>query len=262
MKKLASVLFFLFISNAFAHVTIPLNPKDFSHHQLDDIYTGHKKIILTFDDGPNPVTSKFLDLLAEYEIKASFFVIGANVQKRPDLVSRAVAEGHVIGNHSMTHFALKNLDPLAWKDKVKSEVLDAHEVIVPYMTNDSHFYYRAPEAAWAQKYADFLNEDPIGRDYIGPVLWDIGGEMQYINGKLVQAADWDCWAKKVSVDDCLKGYLYEINQKRGGVVLMHDLTSKSFQLLSKLIPELEDRGYSFGTLNDIEWKSNLHGPPL
>lgn len=254
MKKIISLLLFLSISNAFA---IPVRPLDFSHHQLEDLYTGRNKIILTFDDGPNPVTGRFLDLLNEYNIKASFFVIGKNVQMHPDLIQRIVSDGHVVGNHSMTHSALKNLDPILWRDKVKSEVLDAHDVIFPYMTNNTHFYFRAPEAAWAQKYADFLNENPIGHDYIGPVLWDIGGEMVYKNGKLIEAADWDCWAKKVSVDDCLAGYLTEIKSKRGGVVLMHDLTSKSYQLLSKLIPELEDRGYTFGTLNDIDFKSNL-----
>lgn len=258
MKKLATVLLFLLSSSAFAHsLTIPLDPKDFSHHQIDDIYVGHKKIILTFDDGPNPVTSRFLDLLAEYEIKANFFVIGTNVQKKPDVMARMVADGHLVANHSMSHSALKNLDPVLWRDKVKREVIDAHDIIVPYMTNGSKYYFRAPEAAWAQKYADFLNENPLGRDYIGPVLWDIGGTTEYKNGKLVKAADWECWAKKISVDDCLQGYLNEITKKKGGVVLMHDLTSKSYQLLFKLIPELQDRGYTFLTLDEIPWKSNL-----
>lgn len=258
MKKLLSFLVLFSLNNAFAHsVTIPLRLKDFSRKNMENIYAGKNKIVLTFDDGPNPVTAKFLDLLQEYNIKASFFVIAKNAQVHPELIQRAVNEGHVIGNHSMTHFALKNLDPILWRDKVKSEVLDAHEVLLPYMTNNPHFYFRAPQAAWADKYADFLNESEVGKEYIGPLLWDIGGEIEIRNGKYVQAADWECWAKKISVDDCLSGYMYEIRKKKGGVVLMHDLTSKSFTLLTKLIPILEDEGYSFATLNDIEFKSNL-----
>lgn len=254
--RLLLPLLILFSLNSFALSLPPIQTKDFSRQNIENIYTGRKQIILSFDDGPNPVTSKFLDLLDEYNIKANFFVIGKNVQNHPELIQRIVNDGHVVGNHSMTHTPLKNLDPLLWRNKVKSEVLDAHEVLLPYMTNNKHFYFRAPEAAWANKYADYLNESEIGKEYIGPILWDIGGEIEIKNGKFVQAADWECWAKKISVEDCLSGYLYEIRQKKGGVVLMHDLTSKSHLLLRKLIPILEDEGYSFVTLNEVEWKTN------
>lgn len=253
--KIFLLLYLSFITKSFALTPSPLTPKDFSRGNIENIYTGHKQIILSFDDGPNPVTGSFLDLLQEYNIKASFFVIGKNVQAHPDIINRIVSEGHVVGNHSMTHSPLKNLDPLLWRNKVKSEVLDAHDILLPYMTNNKHFYFRAPEAAWANKYADYLNESEIGKEYIGPILWDIGGEIEIRNGKFRQAADWECWAKKISIDDCLSGYLYEIRQKKGGVVLMHDLTSKSFLLLKKLIQILEDEGYTFVTLNEVDWKN-------
>ena len=81
----------------------------------------------------------------------------------PNLMKRIVDEGHIVGNHSMTHTPLKNLDPLLWTEKVKSEVLDAHQVILPFMVNNQHFYFQAPDAPWAQKYAAFLNEDEIGK---------------------------------------------------------------------------------------------------
>lgn len=251
-KILPFILLFAF-SNVFAQAVVD---KDFSKTNLENIHTGHNEIILTFDDGPNPgVTNKVLDILAEHNIKATFFVIGKNVLAHPDLMKRIVDEGHIVGNHSMTHTPLKNLDPILWKDKVKSEVLDAHNVILPYMTNDRHFYFRAPEAVWAKKYADFLNENDIGKQYIGPILWDIGGELQMKDGKYLQAADWECWSKKISIDDCMSGYLYEAQQRKGGVVLMHDLRHQSAEMLAKMIPELEDRGFTFSTLNDVNWKS-------
>lgn len=257
MKKFIMPFLLLAVTQVFAEskINIPIVDKDFSNKNIGSIHQGHKEIILTFDDGPVPgVTNKILDILADYEIKATFFVIGTNVKAHPELMQRIVDEGHIVGNHSMTHTPLKNLDPILWKDKVQSEVLDAHAVILPYLINNKHFYFRAPEAVWAQKYAEFLNESELGKEYIGPILWDIGGELELKNGEYKQAADWECWSKKVSVDDCMSGYLYEATQRKGGVVLMHDLRKQSIELLSKMIPELQDRGFTFSTLNDVEWK--------
>lgn len=252
MKTLLAL--FLTISTLTVHAQEYID-KDFSKTNLENIHQGYNEIVLTFDDGPNPgVTNRILDILLDHNIKATFFVIGKNVLAHPDLMKRIVDEGHIVGNHSMTHLALKNLDPILWKGTVENEVLKAHDVIVPYLANNRHFYFRAPEAAWAKKYADFLNIDPIGKKYIGPILWDIGGEMEIKNGKYLQAADWACWSKKISIDDCMSGYLYEAKQRKGGVVLMHDLRHQSAEMLEKMIPELEDRGFTFSTLNDVNWK--------
>lgn len=60
-------------------------------------------IALTFDDGPQPQTAIVLDILRAHDIKASFFVIGKNVNKHPDIARRIQAEGHTLGNHSMSH---------------------------------------------------------------------------------------------------------------------------------------------------------------
>ncbi len=66
--------------------------------------TRGRVIALTFDDGPNePYTSKLLDLLATYKVHATFFCVGKNAQKYPNIVKRIDKEGHTIGNHSMSH---------------------------------------------------------------------------------------------------------------------------------------------------------------
>ncbi len=62
--------------------------------------------LLTFDDGPSDSTTEILDLLAEYQINAIFFVIGQRARQRPDLVQRTVADGHVVGNHTWDHVRL------------------------------------------------------------------------------------------------------------------------------------------------------------
>ncbi|MDD4973822.1 MAG: polysaccharide deacetylase family protein [Bacteriovorax sp.] len=255
MKKIVFFVLLSILYQANAQIDFQVVDKDFSKVNIGNIHTGHNEIIFSFDDGPVPgVTDKVLDILKEHNIKATFFVIGKNVLAHPELMKRIVDEGHIVGNHSMSHIPLKNLDSIAWKDIVKTEVMDAHKTIMPYLANNRHFFFRAPYSDWNKIFADFLNENEIGKQYIGPILWDIGGEMEIKDGKYLQSADWACWSKKISIDDCMSGYLYEAGKRKGGVVLMHDLRHQSAELLAKLIPELEDRGFSFSTMNDVDWK--------
>ena len=255
MEKKLLFAFFLTLVATFAHADFDVVDKDFSRNNIGNIHKGHNQIIFTFDDGPVlGVTDKILDVLKEHNIKATFFVIGYNVKAHPALMKRILDEGHIVGNHSMDHHPLKNLDPVTWKDVVQKEVLDMHDLILPYLGNNKHFYFRAPDGAWATQFADFLNESEIGKQYIGPIFWDIGGQLEVEDGKYIGAADWACWSKKLSTEVCMNGYINEAARRKGGVVLMHDLKIQSVDLLSKLIPELEDRGYTFATLNDVNWR--------
>ena len=63
-----------------------------------------KAVALTFDDGPDPIhTPRILDILAENNIKATFFLIGSKIETYPELVKRIYKEGHIIGNHTFSH---------------------------------------------------------------------------------------------------------------------------------------------------------------
>ena len=68
------------------------------------------KIFLTFDDGPSPFTLKILDVLKEFNVKATFFVCGKCVENYPEIAKKIVKEGHKIGNHTFSHsfFAFSN----------------------------------------------------------------------------------------------------------------------------------------------------------
>lgn len=228
--------------------------KAFNERNQERLHRGHKEIVLTFDDGPTPVTPKILDILKEHNVKATFFVVAQNAKDQPAMMKRIVNEGHIVANHSLSHHALKDLSFFSWKKTVKKEVLDAHEILAPYMGNGKHFYYRAPEGAWDDKYAGLLNKEKVGRQYVGPVLWDIGGEVELKDGQYVQAADWACWSKKMTVDECLSGYMYEARKLKGGVVLMHDLKAQSAEMLAKFIPQLIEEGFTFKTLDDVNWE--------
>ncbi len=68
------------------------------------VSTDPPRVALTFDDGPTePYTGQILDILRELEVTATFFMIGSNIERWPDAVRRAAAEGHLIGNHSYSH---------------------------------------------------------------------------------------------------------------------------------------------------------------
>ena len=223
---------------------------------IEDLYRGHKKIVLTIDDGPTSrATPKVLDVLDKHNVKATFFVIGSQVENNRKIMERMQASGHIIGNHSYSHKLIGKMSWLRFKKKVLSEFNGAHNVILPYLNNDHGLYYRAPGASWSAKAAKHVNTTEIGKDYIGPLLWDIGGEIRKTSdGTITHAADWACWNNGWTVNECLEGYVARTERVKGGVVLLHDINAKSAELLDKLITELKQRGYEFITLDDLDLK--------
>lgn len=227
--------------------------KDFKGSNIQNIHRKSKEIVLTFDDGPTPgATDKILDVLKAKNIKATFFIIASKVSAAPDLMKRIVDEGHIVANHSLTHKNMAEQSIFKWKKAARSEIMGAHEILKPYTKNYKTFFYRAPHGAWESKIANLLNEEySVSRDYRGPIMWDIGGSVRKENGIYVEAADWACWAQKMTVNECLEGYVNDTRKKGGGVVLMHDLRSLSAELTGKLIDTLENEGYTFKNLDEI-----------
>src|SRR5271154_6699889 len=85
-----------------------------------------QEIALTFDDGPNdPFTFQLLDILAQHQVRATFFMIGRFVRQRPDIVRAVHAAGHLIGNHTMTHPWLV-LEP---PSRVRQEIADCNAAL-------------------------------------------------------------------------------------------------------------------------------------
>lgn len=85
-------------------VTVPAFLKIFYPSLLWQMPAGEKKLYLTFDDGPHPeITPQVLEILAQYQAKASFFCVGDNVRKFPETYAQLIKNGHAVGNHSMNH---------------------------------------------------------------------------------------------------------------------------------------------------------------
>ncbi|MDF1863055.1 MAG: polysaccharide deacetylase family protein, partial [Verrucomicrobiales bacterium] len=84
-------------------------------------------LALTFDDGPHPVnTPRLLDILRSRNVKATFYVVGTNAKRYPEILRRIVAEGHEIGNHTVTHGNLTKMSP----DQIRTELKTSHDTIV------------------------------------------------------------------------------------------------------------------------------------
>ena len=83
-------------------------------------------VYLTFDDGPGaPFTGQVLDLLARFNAKGTFFVLGVNVQTMPEFTRRAALEGHAIANHTMSHTSLQGIDHEAFFNEVSSSSVNS-----------------------------------------------------------------------------------------------------------------------------------------
>ena len=121
---------------------------------MPTFWRGEKGTIsLTFDDGPHPdVTPKVLDVLREEGVKASFFVIGKNAEKHPDLVRKIVDEGHIVGNHTYDHAYVFS------KKKTDEQVNQGQEVI-QNIIGKQPVYFRPPFGVMNPKIADAVKHE-------------------------------------------------------------------------------------------------------
>ena len=194
----------------------------FSHHK-----NSQKKIALTFDDGPHPVyTAQILDLLAEYNIKATFFLVGDNVQKYPNLVLREENEGHELGNHTLTHPKIAKLTTQA----LQLEILKNERVIYE-LTDERTKLFRPPEGLCTQRISNLASS----LDYT-IILWNI---------------DTLDWAHNKS-EEIISLVTNKIQP--GDILLFHDYIvgeSPTIDALKIIIPSLLKEGYQFVTVSEL-----------
>jgi peptidoglycan/xylan/chitin deacetylase (PgdA/CDA1 family) len=157
----------------------------------------------------------------------------------------------VVANHSYSHARLGRRyanNPELLIDQIGT----TNDAIAPYVRPGQGLYFRAPYGVWRQVHADYLNQDPVLKYYVGPIYWDVGGDIAYDDeGNLRQAADWDCWARDLTSEQCGEGYLREIHRRKGGIVLMHDIRQRSMSMVKAILPTLVADGYSFVTLDEV-----------
>lgn len=114
----------LFLSSSLFATTTPLIDDPAVHK-----WPAPGTVALTFDDGPSPYTPQILAILKKYNVKATFFMVGTNAKKYPELVKQVYAEGHVIASHSMTHPQLTHLSDQALEWEVATPNKIIYEII-------------------------------------------------------------------------------------------------------------------------------------
>jgi peptidoglycan/xylan/chitin deacetylase (PgdA/CDA1 family) len=200
--------------------------------------TKEKKIYLTFDDGPVPeITPWVLDVLKSFTARASFFVVGENVIRHPDLFRRIAREGHRIGNHTYNHLK-------GWKtaDKVYLENIEqcfsAIEKEWPLPGDKS----QGSESEFPPEKEGRLFRPPYGRMR--------KSQIRQLNTKIVMwdvlSYDFDALLNPVK---CLKKVLR--SSREGSVVVFHDNVKAKRNLeyvLPRFLEEFADRGFSFEAL--------------
>jgi peptidoglycan-N-acetylglucosamine deacetylase len=211
---------------------------------------GAHAVALTFDDGPNANTGAVLDALKASNVKATFFIVGKMAKLHPEMLVRIAREGHLLANHSATHPVLTpsfDDDP----QQLIAQLREVHQQIAPLMQPADKFYFRAPFGYWRSAHAGILNSDPVLREYVGPIYWDIGGQVSMRDGYILSSSDWECWKFKWTPQVCAKGYLREIRRDNGGVVLMHSIHKQSGELTAAIVPAMLEEGYSFVRLDQV-----------
>lgn len=186
-----------------------------------------RKIALTFDDGPHPrYTEEILNILEEYNIRATFFIIGVNAENYPENLKRILDSGCEIGNHTYSHARINKMNRV----EIQQEIKQCEQTIFR-LTGYRPSLFRPPEGVMSDTLSDVIKEMQYNI-----VLWSI---------------DTLDWAMNPSsricqtVTDQLKG---------GDIILMHDYVSggnTTCQALKKMIPLLLAKGYEFVTVSEL-----------
>ncbi|WP_370477166.1 polysaccharide deacetylase family protein [Tamlana flava] len=212
----------------FTPIKTPLVAKKMFPSYIWDIPSTEKVIYLTFDDGPTlEITNWALNTLKQYNAKATFFCIGNNVEKHPEIFQNILKAGHVIGNHTFNHVK-------GWKTKTEdylTEVDKAQKIIELHQSPIVNLF-RPPYGQITPKQGKKLIE--VGYKII---MWD------------VLSFDWD---KSVMPETCLNNVIDKT--VNGSIIVFHDSikASKNMQYaLPKVLNYFSEKGYRFKTLEEV-----------
>ncbi|MEV6082751.1 polysaccharide deacetylase family protein [Streptomyces parvulus] len=185
---------------------------------------GPRGVNITIDDGPDPVwTPQVLDLLAEYEVKATFCVTGTQAAAHPDLVKDVVAAGHRLCDHSVSHDTGMDGKSEAYQSK---EILDAEKMIIKASGGVRPMYYRAPGGAFTP-----YSRELAASHGMRPLGWN------------VDTKDFE----RPGTDAIVETVQREL--ANGPTLLFHDAggdRSQTVEALRRVLPWLAEQGYSFG----------------
>lgn len=178
-------------------------------------------VALTFDDGPHEVyTAKLLEGLKKRGVKATFFLMGQNIEGKEELIRRMQEDGHLIGNHSYRHIPLTKAG-----EETVCEAVERTEEIIQRITGERPQYLRPPYGDW--------NENLECRMDMTTVFWS------------VDSLDWKLKETGKIVENV------ENKIHSGDIILMHDIFPTSVEAALELVDRLQAKGYQFVTVEEL-----------
>lgn len=194
-----------------------------------------KRLFLTFDDGPDPrYTPALLDMLAEEGVAATFFVVGANVVKHPDIARRIVREGHGLANHTFTHIAFDQSN--AWR---RVQEINQTERVIRATSAHSAALFRPPYVG--------ESEQALRNSARGLVL---AQSMGYINAVYdFDSNDWQFASRHVTP------HLPDLGGNDDKTILLHDAggdRSATLGYVRELIRQAKQKGYGFAGMQQLQ----------
>ena len=213
---------------ALTPIKTPVVAKKMFPNYIWDIPTTAKTIYLTFDDGPTPkITNWTLKTLKDFNAKATFFCIGKNIKKNPEIFQNILNDGHTIGNHTQNHIK-------GWKTSSKKYLKNIEEAKTSIEKQNPNIepvrFFRPPYGQVTPKQGKKL----IALGY-KIVMWD------------VLSFDWD---KNVSEATCLENVISKA--KSGSIIVFHDSIKASKNMkyaLPKVLEHFSNLNYTFSAIN-------------
>lgn len=191
--------------------------------------TDQKIIYLTFDAGyENGNTPAILDALKKHQAPAVFFVVGNFIKDNPDLIRRILAEGHIIGNHTMTH---PDLPQISSMDAFQKELQDVEELYTSLTGEAMTKFYRPPRGIYSTENLSMAKE--LG---YSTFFWSLA----YV--------DW-IQDQQPSREEAFQKLLTRIHP--GAIVLLHNTSSTNAEILDELLTRWEEMGYEFHSLKEL-----------
>jgi peptidoglycan-N-acetylglucosamine deacetylase len=189
------------------------------------VNTSRPVVALTFDDGPHPeLTPKLLDILRHHGVRATFYVIGRNVETYPEIARRIVSEGHEIANHTWSHPALPSLGAARLNQEIEKTTAVIQRVTGRRPTN-----MRPPYGAINERVRQAMIRDH-GLDVI---MWSC------------DPLDWKRPGASVVAQRMVDG------AAPGGILLAHDIHPGTIEAVPAVITRLKAKGYGFATVSQL-----------
>lgn len=188
------------------------------------------KVSLTFDDGPNmEYTPQILDILAEYDVKATFFVYGAYVDDHPEMAQRILDEGHILGNHSYSHPNFNDISD--------EEVIQQIEWTQESIYDETGYVaslYRMPFGAGGPRVVNLLP------DYTS-IIWNL------------DSLDWHLQDADAIYENVMA------NLSNDSLILLHDTAQYTVDAVERFVPELLEMNYEFVSPMEMSFQHRFFG---